>query len=83
MTKDKKLRELNIQRQRLAINASIPGLVLIIIIAIIIYRNYRNKVKTNPLLDEQNEEIESLLLNVLPSETAMGLQKDGYATPRY
>jgi len=83
LTKDKALQELDIKRQRLAINAAIIGLVLIFIIAIIIYRNYRHKVKTNRLLDEQNEEIENLLLNILPVETAKELQKDGYATPRY
>ncbi len=35
------------------------------------------------MLDEQNEEIESLLLNILPAETVKELQKDGYATPRH
>ena len=83
LTKDKELQELNIKRQKLAINASITGLVLILIIAITIYRNYRHKVKTNRLLDKQNEEIEKLLLNILPAETAKELQKVGYATPKY
>ena len=34
-------------------------------------------------LDKQKVEIENLLLNILPSETAQELQKNGIATPRY
>jgi len=83
LTKDNLLQEANMKRERLAKNAYLTGFVLIILIAIIIYRNYRNKVKTNQLLDEQNHQIESLLLNILPAETAKELQKEGYATPRY
>jgi class 3 adenylate cyclase len=82
LTKDKALQAVEMQRQKVVKNAFIIGFILIILIAIGIYRNYKNKVKTNLLLDKQNHEIESLLLNILPAETAKELQKDGYATPR-
>ena len=55
---------------------------MIVIIAIIIFRNYRAKVKTNKILDRQKVEIENLLLNILPEEVAQELKKDGQATPR-
>ncbi|HZI02143.1 MAG TPA: adenylate/guanylate cyclase domain-containing protein, partial [Flavisolibacter sp.] len=40
------------------------------------------KVKTNKILDNQKAEIESLLLNILPTEVAKELQSSGKATPR-
>jgi class 3 adenylate cyclase len=55
----------------------------VFIIVFILYRNYRQKVKTNKILDKQKEEIESLLLNILPAEVAKELQQRGYATSRY
>ena len=64
-------------------NAFIVGFLMLAIIAFIIFRDYRNKVKTNKLLDTQKAEIESLLLNILPADVAKELQTDGVATPRY
>ncbi|MEO6669401.1 MAG: adenylate/guanylate cyclase domain-containing protein [Ferruginibacter sp.] len=83
LTKDKALQEVNLKRQRLTRNALIGGLTLAMTIAIIIYRNYRNKIKTNKILDEQKTEIETLLLNILPADVAHELQKHGVATARY
>ena len=82
LTKDKILREQQLKQQRFAKNAFAVGLVLIFIIAFIIFRSYRNKVKTNKLLDRQKDEIEDLLLNILPSEVAQELKTTGKATPR-
>lgn len=83
LTKDKELQEVVIQRQTLAKNASLAGLGLILIIAFILYRSYINKVRTNKILDEQKDQIEGLLLNILPAEVAKELQVEGHATPRY
>jgi len=83
LTKDKALQDLDLQRQKLARNALLIGLILVFFIAFIIFRNYLNKIKTNKILDKQNAEIEGLLLNILPSEVAQELQRDGQATPRY
>lgn len=82
LNKDKELQEVELKNQRIAKNASIAGLVFILIIAFIIFRNYRAKVKINKVLDRQKVEIESLLLNILPAEVASELQKSGHATPR-
>ena len=59
------------------------GLFLTFIIAILIFRSYREKVKTHILVDKQKNEIEHLLLNVLPKEVAKELQLTGRATPRH
>ena len=83
LTKDKALQDLDLKRQKLVINASLAGLFLIIIIAVIIYRNYRQKVKTNKILDKQKAEIENLLLNILPAQVAAELQREGHATSRF
>ena len=63
-------------------NAFLAGLLLILAIAFIIFRNYLDKVKVNRLLDKQKAQIESLLLNILPVEVARELQDQGAATPR-
>jgi len=83
LTKDKELQESNLRRQKIAKNAVIGGLFLVFVIAVILYRGYRNKVKTNKILDQQKEQIENLVLNILPSEVAHELKLHGYAKPKY
>ncbi len=83
LTKDKALQDLELNRQKFGKNALIAGLGLVAIIAFILFRDYRRKVKTNKILDQQNDEIEGLLLNIFPSEVAKELQQEGHATPRY
>jgi adenylate cyclase len=83
LTTEKKLTEANLQKQRTIKWAFTIGFVLILFIAFIIFRNYRAKVKINKILDFQKDQIEALLLNILPSEVARELQDSGQATPRY
>ena len=82
LTKVKAFNELQIERQKFARNAFAAGLGLVFLIALLIFRNYREKVKTNKILDQQKDEIENLLLNILPAEVAKELQVNGHATPR-
>jgi len=82
MTKEKELRELAIRQQKLIRNALIIFLILVLIITIGAIRNYMNKVKINKILDKQKDEIEGLLLNILPKRIANELQINGHATPR-
>ena len=82
LTKDKALSDLQFKRQKLVKNASLIGLVLLFFIAVLIFRNYRIKVKTNHKLDQQKAEIEQLVLNILPAEIANELKVNGQATPR-
>ncbi len=83
LTKDKALTDQKLQRQKLAKNAFMIGLALVLMIAVLIFRNYRIKVKTHKILDQQKGEIEGLLLNILPAEVAKELQVKGHAVPRY
>ena len=83
LTKDKDLQIVQTKRQKFAKNAFMIGLFLAFIIAALIFRNYRVKVKTHILVDKQKNEIEHLLLNVLPKEVAKELQLTGRATPRH
>jgi class 3 adenylate cyclase/lipopolysaccharide biosynthesis regulator YciM len=82
LTKDKDLQAISIKRQKFAKNAFMIGLLLAFTIALLIYRNYLNKAKTHKILNQQKDEIEGLLLNILPKEVAKELQTTGRATPR-
>jgi class 3 adenylate cyclase/Tfp pilus assembly protein PilF len=83
LKKDKDITQQKLKRQQFAKRALIVGLTLVFMIALLIYRNYRIKIKTNKILDRQKDEIEHLLLNILPSEVAKELQLHGQAAPRY
>jgi len=83
LEKDRILQDLNIRRQKLIKYAFLAGMFLVLTITVIVYRNYRSKVKVNKILDSQKAEIEGLLLNILPSEVAKELQHSGHATPRF
>ena len=83
LTKDNELQEADIKRQKFAKFAFLMGLFLFLIIALITYRSYLRKVKTNKILDKQKDEIEGLLLNILPEEVAKELQTTGQAVPRH
>lgn len=82
LTKDKEIQQVTIQKQRVAKNAFLAGLLLIFVIAFIIFRNYMAKVKINKILDNQKAEIENLLLNILPKKIAKELRLNGKANPR-
>lgn len=83
LTKDAAIKELEVKRQKLVRNAFLAGLVFILIIAIILFRNMRAKIKINRILDRQKDQIEKLLLNILPAKVAKELQLKGEATPRH
>ncbi len=81
LKKDNELADLELNKQKFARNVLIVGLILAFILAFFIYKSYRTKAKINRILDRQKVEIESLLLNILPSEVAKELQTKGHATP--
>ena len=83
LTKENSLREAELQKQRITRIALSIGLGLILLIAIIIFRNYRIKARTNKILDGQKVEIENLLHNILPVQVAHELKTEGHATPRH
>ncbi len=83
LTKDQALRELAIQRQKIISYATgITGF-LLLIMAASAFSRYRYIKKTNKIISDEKERSETLLLNILPAETAKELQADGQAKPRY
>src|SRR4030095_8054938 len=82
LEKDKALTDQTLKRQRLAKNTFLAGLILAFVIAMLIFRGYRVKVRTHKILDRQKNEIEHLLLNILPKEVAGELQTTGVSKPR-
>jgi class 3 adenylate cyclase/Tfp pilus assembly protein PilF len=77
------LKDEEIKRTKLVRNAFLVGFALVLTLIGVLYRDYRNKIKTNKLLDQRKAEIEALLLNILPFEVAEELQKTGKSNPRY
>jgi class 3 adenylate cyclase/tetratricopeptide (TPR) repeat protein len=76
------LREARIKSER-QVRLGLTGvLVLILLLAFIIYRNSLQKTKVNKILDKQKDQIEHLLLNILPKEVAYELQANGNSKPR-
>ena len=83
LSKDREIQDVKLNRQKIVRNALIAGLGLVSLIILILFRNYKNKIATNQILDKQKAEIESLLFNILPEEVAHELRHTGAATPRY
>jgi len=77
------LKEARIKSERQVRLGLTGGLVLILIIAFIIYRNSLQKTRINKILDKQKAQIEHLLLNILPREVAYELQTSGNSKPRH
>ena len=59
LNKDKIIQQTEMNKQRQSLIFVVFGLVLVIIIAFILYNQYRIKQRANRLLEEQNKEIES------------------------
>jgi class 3 adenylate cyclase len=76
------LKEASIKSERQVRLGLTIGIVLILIIAFIIYRNSLQKTRVNKILDKQKEQIEQLLLNILPKEVAYELRTSGNSKPR-
>jgi len=82
LTKDKALQDLNIKRQKTIRNAiSVTG-ILLLLLAIGLYRNYRYVRKTKKIIENEKERSDKLLLNILPFEIAEELKEKGSATPK-
>jgi class 3 adenylate cyclase/Tfp pilus assembly protein PilF len=84
----KKETELSLQNERLKsekqarIGITVT-LSILLLGSILIYRSYLQKARINKVLDKQKEEIEGLLLNILPKEVAEELKDKGFSRPRH
>jgi class 3 adenylate cyclase len=82
LTKDKALQELEIKRQKLIRNAIGVTVVLLLLLATGLYRNYRYVQKTKIIIENEKDRSDKLLLNILPYETAEELKQKGSASPK-
>lgn len=58
LNKNKQIQEVELKRKSVIIWAGASGLFLVLLLSLIIYKNYRNKQKANELLASKNKEIE-------------------------
>jgi adenylate cyclase len=82
LTKDMALKELSIQRQRIAIYAAGSTGFLLLMLFIGIFGRYNYVRKTKKIIEMEKDRSEKLLLNILPFETANELKEKGSATPK-
>jgi len=89
LEQEKKIDELNVERQKLQKYFLIFGLLVLLVLAIVFYSMYKTKLRSTKVLAEKNEMIvaekrrsDELLLNILPLETANELKAHGKAIAR-
>jgi len=82
LTKDKKLKELEIQQQQFISYAALfTGFLLIMLFGGLFHR-FKFIRKTNRQIEREKEKSDELLLNILPAETAEELKEKGEAKAR-
>ncbi len=65
------------KNQQIIVVATIIALLLICLLAIGLYRRYTFTKETNQIIEKERERSETLLLNILPKETAQELKLNG------
>ena len=83
--KDKEIAD---QKKQLAYNLKINlsltvCVTLLLLLGVIIYRNYNAQKTSNTLLSKEKKRSEDLLLNILPAEVAEELKDKGFADAKY
>jgi adenylate cyclase len=69
--------ELKMQKQKMLTYSGYFGLVVVLLISFIIYRNYNQQKKANDTISKEKQVSENLLLNILPEDTARELKANG------
>lgn len=83
LEKDQELKDVELKRQKAIRNgAAALGLLLLVIVGGL-FNRYKYTKKTNKIIEAEKERAETLLLNILPAETAEELKTKGFATPKY
>ncbi len=77
------IQKIDLRRQKIAKNSFIIVTILLMILAIVIFRNFRMKKKANLLIAAEKDKSDKLLMNILPEETAEELKREGFAKTRY
>jgi class 3 adenylate cyclase len=71
--------ERTVRQRKAERNMMAGGVGFLIVLSLLIFRNYRNQKRSNKLLDAAKKKSEDLLLNILPFETAEELKVHGSA----
>ena len=82
LEKEAEIQELQKRRQKNVIYATGIALFLIILLALSLYRRYKFIRETNLIIETEKNRSESLLLNILPEETAQELKENGRVTAK-
>ena len=77
LQKESEIQLLKDKRQRIIIYATILALVFIFVLLFFLYRRYSFVKETNTIIEEEKNRSDSLLLNILPKETAQELKETG------
>ncbi len=76
---EKQRNEKTIRQRKTERNMMAGGVGFLIILSLLIFRNYKTQKRSNTLLDIAKKKSEELLLNILPHETAEELMHSGSA----
>lgn len=77
LEKEAEIQEFKEKRQKNIIFAAGIALFLIVLFAVSLYRRYQFTRETNLIIEKEKDRSESLLLNILPEETAQELKEFG------
>ncbi|MDH3321990.1 MAG: tetratricopeptide repeat protein, partial [Flavobacteriaceae bacterium] len=77
LEKEAKITELQGKRQKNMTYATVAVLVLVVLMALALYKRYRFINKTKKVIEIEKNRSENLLLNILPQETATELKQNG------
>jgi adenylate cyclase len=77
LKKDREIQQLKAKRQRNLNYATGISLFLIVLLAIGLYRRYKFIKRTKAIIEEEKNRSDTLLLNILPEETAKELKQSG------
>ena len=79
LNKDMELQDAQLNRQKIIIWSVAGGLLMVIILAVIIFRSLSITRKQKKIIEKEKQRSEELLLNILPAETAEELKSMGKA----
>lgn len=83
LVQNDEIQEVNIRKQTILKNSLLIFVTLLIVLAVLIFRNLRQKRKANIIIASEKDKSDKLLMNILPEETAEELKREGYAKTRY
>ncbi|MCW3123398.1 MAG: hypothetical protein JWQ38_2890 [Flavipsychrobacter sp.] len=76
---EKRILNLNLQRQQILSYSGLGALVLLSALLFFIIRNYNQQKRTNTIIEAERKKSDELLLNILPKEVADELKTNGRA----